>query len=246
MSLSRFQRMVGIAEDEYMHLKSLQQITNPLQSRFLSFAKEYDQQGMIHDPYVRVQRQGETLNQMINIKDDLRKRAIQVTPRPYQGRVQNLFDFVADKIGVNAKGEMYDSHGAIIEGSNITDLVQHAVRDRRRNIVPTGWNEFLNVLRNNNAPRMILNYDTLGEMQAAQLPKSSPTSSTKRPTRVDNKRRKDLAAAAAAAVKSKYIFKSKSPASRKKPTTSIRIKREPKEPDYFNPGIGGKGGKKYV
>lgn len=245
MSSSRFQRMVGIAEDEYMHLKSLQQVNNPLQSRFLSLSKEYDQQGMIHDPQVRVQRQGETLNQMINIKDDLRKRAIQITPRPYQGRVQNLFDFVSDKVGVNAKGEMYDRHGAVIEGSNITDLVQHAVRDRRRNIVPTGWKEFLNVLRDNNAPRMILNYDTLDEIQAAQLPKSSPTSSssTKRPTRVDSKRRKDLKAAA---IKTKSLFKSKSksPAIRKKPKASIRIK---KEPEYFNEGKGkGKGGKKYI
>ena len=242
MSLNRFQRMVGIAEDEYMHLKSLQQINNPLQSKFLALSKEYDQQSRIHDPYVRVQRQGETLTQMLNVKDDLRKRAIQVTPKPYQGRVQNLFDFVSDKIGVNAKGEMYDRHGAVIEGSNITDLVQHAVRDRRRNIVPTGWNDFLNVLRDNNAPRMILNYDTLDEIRAVQVPKKIPTrtsssSSTdsKRPSRIPIRTQR-------VAVK----VKSKSPVEVKKPKVSTRIK---KEPEYFNPGRGGgkkggRGGKK--
>ena len=216
MSLSRFQRMVGIAEDEYMHLKSLQQITNPLQSRFLSFAKEYDQQGMIHDPYVRVQRQGETLNQMINIKDDLRKRAIQVTPRPYQGRVQNLFDFVSDKIGVNAKGEMYDRHGAVIEGSNITDLVQHAVRDRRRNIVPTGWNDFLNVLRDNNAPRMILNYDTLDEIRAVQVPKKISTRASSTSSSTDSRRPSRIPIS---------NVKSKFPATVKKPKASTSKNR---------------------
>ena len=39
-----------------------------------------------------------------------------------------------------------------------------AVRDRRRNITPPGWEEFKTLLKDANAPRMILNYETLEEM----------------------------------------------------------------------------------
>ena len=219
MSISRFQRMVGIAEDEYEHLKSLQRSNNPLQEKFLSLSNEYQQQGFIHDPYVRVQRQGETLTQMINIKDELRKRVIEATPKPYQSRVQSLFHFISDKIGVNARGEIYDKDGAVLQGSNISDLVQHAVRDRRRNMTPVGWKVFLNILQDNNALRMILNYETLDEMQAVQKPKKIAI----RPTRSDTSRRRDSSLARAKHVRSSLHVKERS---------SKRVK---KEPAYFNP-----------
>ena len=165
MSIGRFERMVGITEDEYRHLKSLQHTNDPLQNKFLTLSNDYKRQEFINNPYVRVQRQGETLGQMIKIKDSLRQRVVDATPKPYRTRTQSLFQFIADKMNVNAKGEVYDKDGAIIEGSNIADLIQHAVRDRRRNMTPAGWSSFLDILRDNNAPRMILNYDTLDEMQ---------------------------------------------------------------------------------
>ena len=59
----------------------------------------------------------------------------------------------------------YSFHGAIIENSNIADSIQHAVRYRRRNMTPAGWSSFMDILRDNNTPRMMLNYDTLDEMQ---------------------------------------------------------------------------------
>ena len=172
MSIGRFERMVGITEDEYRHLKSLQRTNDPLQNKFLSLSNDYKRQEFINNPYVRVQRQGETLGQMIKVKDSLRQHVVDATPKPYKARTQSLFHFIADKISVNARGELYDKDGAIIEGSNIADLIQHAVRDRRRNMTPAGWSRFLDILRVNNAPRMILNYDTLDEMQSQS--KSSP------------------------------------------------------------------------
>lgn len=164
MTLSRFERMVAIPEEEYQHLKTLQQSNVPLQSKFHSLQNEYRKQSFIPDAYARVQRQGETLNEMVKVKDDLRKQLVESTPKPYQSRAQSLFHFVENKMMLNEKGEVVDNDGAIIHGSNIADLVQHAVRDRRRNIVPAGWSHFINILRDSNAPRMIMNYDTLEEL----------------------------------------------------------------------------------
>ena len=51
-----------------------------------------------------------------------------------------MFNFINKKLTVNEKGEIVDNDGKVIEGSNIADLIQHAVRDRRRNINPN-WLE---------------------------------------------------------------------------------------------------------
>ena len=105
---------------------------------------------------------------MVKVKDELRKRLIESTPKPYQSRAQSLFQFIENKMALNEKGEMTDNDGAIIHGSNIADLVQHAVRDRRRNILPTGWSHFINILRDSNAPRMIMIYETLQELHTSK------------------------------------------------------------------------------
>ena len=192
MTFGRFQRMLAIPEEEYKHLKSLQQTTtNPLESKLISLSKDYQKQSFIKDPQIQVQRQGETLNEMMNLKDELKHKLIELTPKPYQSRAQNLFGFINEKLNVSDKGEIIDSDGKTIIGSNIGDLIQHAVRDRRRNYEPLGWNSFLKLLRDNNTPKMILNYDTLEELHqpvtsnikqepfiigAAKTPDSSSTS----------------------------------------------------------------------
>ena len=111
---------------------------------------------------------------MKRVKDELSKRLLSLTPKPYQTRAQSLFHFLESKLSLNDKGEIEDSDGSVIDGSNIADLIQHAVRDRRRNIVHVGWSHFLNILRNNNTPRMIMNYETLEELVEPQV-KKEPT-----------------------------------------------------------------------
>ena len=183
MTFNRFQRMVAIPEEEYQHLKSLKQTHDPLQTKFLSLSSDYNQQGLIENPQARVMRQGETLNQMIDFKDRLRQRLIGITPRAFKSRADSLFQFIGDKMKVNESGEIHDADGGIIGGSNIADLIQHAVRDRRCNIVtPPGWSRFLRTLKSSNTPRTILNYDTLDEMDgkpgviAATKPSKLPLS----------------------------------------------------------------------
>ena len=175
MNFGRFQRMFALPENEYRHLKSLQQTGDPIESKFLDLSNQYTAQDTIANPTVRVKKQAETLHEMVNIKEDLKDRLISATPKVYQSRASSLFQFIGNKVNVNEKGEMLRNDGSIIDGSNIGDLIQHAVRDRRRNIIPPGWEQFMTVLRDNNVPRMILNYKTLEELKPSSSSSSSIT-----------------------------------------------------------------------
>ena len=165
MVFSRFERLVAIPEMEYAQLKSSKQLSHPLQNHFTELSKDYNQQAAILNPYERIHHQGETLNEMINVKDEIRKSLLNSTPRPYQSRAEGLLKYMSDKVEFNVKGELKDASGNIIGGSNVTDLIQHAVRDRRRNMTPAGWSYFKDRLLDSNAPNMLLNYETLDEIR---------------------------------------------------------------------------------
>ena len=92
--MSRFERMIALPEEEYHQLKSLQHTSNPLENKFQSLSSDYQKQGFISDPYTRVQRQGETLHEMKRVKDEISKRLLALTPKPYQSRAQSLFNFI--------------------------------------------------------------------------------------------------------------------------------------------------------
>lgn len=172
MSSNRFERMVSIPEDEYRQLlanRQLQKVNNPLETHFQTLSNEYNKLNTVNDPQIRVLRQGETLDELIKVKEQLRERLREATPKPYRTRAESLYNFMKDKIQLNPKGEIYTNEGVRIEGSNIADLVQHAVRDRQRNFNPIGWKTFLDQLKDNNAPQMILNYNTLEELRPSAL-----------------------------------------------------------------------------
>ena len=59
-----------------------------------------------------------------------------------------------------------DKNNQTISQSRVEDLIQHAVRDRRRNMTLTGWSTFLDILREHNIPKSSLNRQTLDEMEA--------------------------------------------------------------------------------
>lgn len=164
MATSRYQRMVAIPEQEYFQSRNMQQVTHPLESEMSSLMSDYNKQDTIQDPYRKVHLQAETLDQMIKLKDELRQNMKNVTPRAYLSRAEGLMNFVFDKLQFNERGELTDIKGDAIKNTNIFDLIQHAVRDRRRNITPNGWQYFLSKLQDINAPRMLLNYETLDEM----------------------------------------------------------------------------------
>ena len=165
VGMQRFQRMVTIPEDEYNALRTMQQVGDPLEKHFQTLSSDYAKQAAVKDSHDRVLRQGEILNEMIKTKDMLRRRVHDATPKPYQHRVGSLFDHMMEKMQLSEKGEIYTKAGDVIEGSNIGDLVQHAVRDRRRKYTPVGWNMFLTHLKDANAPKMAMNYETLEELK---------------------------------------------------------------------------------
>ena len=176
MIASRFKRMVAIPEQDYNYLRNLQQTNHPSYGQLSSLTSDSSRQGHIQDPYVRIQRQGETLDALKKVKDDMRQRIIQSTPKPYQSRAENLLKYVEGQVSFNERGEMLDTNEIPIQGSNVTDLIQHAVRDRRRNIQPKGWQFFKDRLQGINVPQSLLNYETLDEMKKPLGIKHSPKS----------------------------------------------------------------------
>ena len=162
----RFERMFAVPEQQYLQMNSLYQSANPQQQYFSSLSENYNKYGRIPDTQVRVQRQGEVLEEMKKMKDEMRDNIVSATPKPYRTRADSLFKFLQGRVIVNDKGEIHDQDGNVIEGSNITDLIQHAIRDRRRNFIPQGWSNFQQNLREANVPSMILNYNTLSEIHS--------------------------------------------------------------------------------
>ena len=119
--------------------------------------------------------QSETLNEMKDLKERMRKNVENRTPKSFQARARALFQSVTPFLKFNERGEIYNSKDQIIENSQLEDLIQYAVRDRRRSHTPAGWAQFRHLLRAHNVPRFMLNRDTLEEMEKDEAIKPEPT-----------------------------------------------------------------------
>lgn len=168
--MSSFQRMVVIPQDEYLAMSTFQKSREPLVQHFYDLENRYNAEEKEKDPYRRMILQSNTLDQMKNAKEQIRNSLIISTPKPYQSRAKALLQTVEGFLRFNDKGEIYSDEGDIISGSRLEDLIQHAVRDRRRNLIPTGWSDFLSLLREHNVPRSILNRYTLDELEGTNTP----------------------------------------------------------------------------
>ena len=171
--MSGFQRMIAIPQEEYMAMSSMQNVKEPLAQHFYSLESRYETEEKEKDPYRRLMLQSKTLDQMKQVKEQIRNSLTVATPKPYQSRANALFQFVSSFLRFNDKGEIYSDDGNLIQGSRLEDLIQHAVRDRRRNLIPTGWSDFLITLRDHNVPKSVLNRYTLDELEGEPMP--SPT-----------------------------------------------------------------------
>ena len=181
--MSSFQRMIAIPQEEYLALSTMQNVREPLAQHFYSLEKKYNEEEHERDPYRRMILQSSTLDQMKQVKDQMRNALVVATPKPYQSRAKALFQSLETFIKFNDKGEIYSDEGTLIPGSRLEDLIQHAVRDRRRNMTPEGWSEFLKILHDHNVPKSMLNRNTLDEMDAI----SSGTSMIKKDTSSEDK-----------------------------------------------------------
>lgn len=162
--MSQFQRMIAIPQEEYLQLSTVQNARQPLTQQFYNLESQYNKEAEVKDPYKRLMLQSETLDHMKNLKDQMRHYLSVSTPKPYRTRAQALLENVTSFLHFNERGEIYDKDNNIIANTRLEDLIQHAVRDKRRNISPVGWNYFLNLLRENNIPKSILNRGTMEEI----------------------------------------------------------------------------------
>ena len=160
-----FQRLVAIPQEEYVNLSNLRNVQQPMTQYFQNLQKQHHEVEQVHDPYERLIKQSEVLDQMKDVKDRIRQSLTISTPKPYQNRAKALFQSMESFLKFNDRGELIDETGSVISSSRVEDLIQHAVRDRRRNMTPIGWNQFLNLLREHNIPKSILNRYTLDEME---------------------------------------------------------------------------------
>ena len=176
-----FQRMMAIPQEEYMQLtaqqarqpSALEQVRDPLSHQFRNLESQYQQHAYIADPYSKLVHQSETLGAMKALKEKMRQGVVAATPKPFQSRAQSLLQHLDPVLKMNERGELLDHGDQVIPQSRIDDLVQHAVRDRRRNFVPAGWNTFLKTMKEHNIPKYMLNRNTLDEMDTMiALPKT--------------------------------------------------------------------------
>lgn len=173
-----FRRMVALPYDQYAQMnmsQNLQRVKQPNDVQFNTLEKQYEEQANINDPYRRMLLQGETLDQMKVLKDRMRNMIASSTPKPYRNRAASLFEGLESVAQFNERGEITNDEGKVVPNSNLQDLIQHAVRDRRRSGEgpPTGWSDFVDLLKKRNVPRNMLNRTTLDEMEGkVTLPKT--------------------------------------------------------------------------
>ena len=159
-----FQRLIAIPQEEYMQLKTLQQVRQPLTQQFNDLEKRYQEGEYIAEPYKRLAQQSELLDEMQDLKVKMRQSIAETSPKAYQSRAKTLFQNLEPFLKFNERGEIYNTENQLVSHSRLEDLVQHAVRDRRRSMTPTGWPDFRRLLLEHNVPKFMLNRDTLDEM----------------------------------------------------------------------------------
>lgn len=179
--MSGYSRMVVIPQEEYIQLTAVQQARQPLTQQFYKAERDFQESRQVKDPHRSMMLQSENLERMKDLKDQMRSYLTISTPKPYRTRAEALFQSIEPHLNVNEKGEIIKEDNNVIQSSRYEDLIQHAVRDRRRNFTPTGWTYFLELLKKHNVPRASLNRDTLDELDSPKPPvpmniKSSPKS----------------------------------------------------------------------
>jgi cell division protein FtsL len=187
--MTSFQRLIVIPQEEYSALMNMQNLREPLTQHYSQLQSQYESEEKENDPYRRLVMQSSTLDQMKQVKEQMRNSLTVSTPKPYQKRAQALYQTVENFLKFNDKGEIYTDDGNVIPGSRLEDLIQHAVRDRRRNMTPTGWTEFIMLLHSHNVPKSFLNRDTLDEMDKVTRAPATVEVELQEPTIKQNRKR---------------------------------------------------------
>ena len=179
-----FHRLVALPVDQYsqmVNLTTMQQ--TPLKQKLAQLQRDLSTSittpslstdDRPPNPYDRLMRQGMLLEEMMRTKEQIQNDISLGTPKPYRNRALALYNQIAPITHFNEKGELVlkttdggdpTAAAKTVVGSRAEDLIQHAVRDRRKQFTPTGWTDFVGELHKHNVPRMMLNRQTIDELQ---------------------------------------------------------------------------------
>jgi hypothetical protein len=64
--------MIAIPQEEYLQLSTVQNARQPLTQQFYNLESQYNEEAKVKDPYKRLVMQSETLNDMKQLKDQMR------------------------------------------------------------------------------------------------------------------------------------------------------------------------------
>ena len=175
--MADYSQMIAIPRHEYTQLTAVQNARQPLTEQFYKLENNYQANALISDPQRSISLQSQTIERMKDLKDQMRNYLTISTPKPYRTRAESLFQSLEPHLNVNELGEVIKDDGSVIKSSRFEDLIQHAVRDRRRHFSPAGWDYFVNLLKKYNVPRSVLNRDTLDELDLPIKVTKAPQSS---------------------------------------------------------------------
>ena len=164
--MADYSQMIAIPRHEYTQLTTVQNARQPLTEQFYKLENNYQANALIPDAQRSISLQSQTIEHMKSLKDQMRHYLSVSTPKPYRTRAESLFQSLEPYLNVNDLGEIIKDDGSIIKSSRYEDLIQHAVRDRRRQFSPTGWDYFVNLIKKYNVPRSVLNRNTLDELDS--------------------------------------------------------------------------------
>ena len=100
----------------------------------------------------------------------LEKRVVESVPKSLQNKARLLIEHLKDTsdLGWNERGEI-TIRGEKIKNSNISDLVNTTLRSRKHEEEPTGWKDFVSLVKESNVPINLIGNKTrwLGSKSSA-------------------------------------------------------------------------------
>lgn len=110
---------------------------------------------------------------------DLLKNHFNALPKTNQRRATQIYQHMKDYYNENpmwnTAGQLKDSTGNHIAGSNIVDLIDAVTNARKMSSLPTGFHAFMNVLDETNIPMHLLSKAGVERVRRSLYKQSSPS-----------------------------------------------------------------------
>jgi len=168
--INPYKRMILLPENEYTLLK---QCRLPVSNELIwPTADSVEREQKLYALKLRAQREMDNPESADQPSTPTLKTSLTAEvnhfPKTIQSRAKRLLAFLEEHrpfIQWNREGEVtFGPHGSPHSGSKLSDLIYHATAILERSFQPIAWPEFLNALREMNAPSTALSNATLKEM----------------------------------------------------------------------------------